>query len=187
MLSVFKNFPVSDEEYLKLEKKFGQLCYYASWQLIRKNSANNHQYELDDVSQELMVAVLRAASYYKRQVYIDTSLSALINVPMDKASRMVLLELVNLWNNRTRHGASRQKFGDYQEALLDEFLHRFLNKEAMPDRKRELLMETKFLTYCKQILWNATKHLGKKISREKPLRSGQVSLSDHDYLSIAEQ
>jgi hypothetical protein len=48
-------------------------------------------------------------------------------------------------------------------------------------------METKFLTYCKQILWNATKHLGKKISREKPLRSGQVSLSDHDYLSIAEQ
>jgi hypothetical protein len=105
---------------------------------------------------------------------------------MDTTSRHILNELVNLWNNRTRHGASRQKFGDYQEAILELFLKKFLPKDMIPNKQRELQMETKFLTYCKQILWNATKHLGKKISREKPLRSGQVSLSDHDYLSIAE-
>jgi hypothetical protein len=186
MLSVFKNFPVNDSEYIKLEKKFGQLAYYASWQLIRKNSCNNHQFELEDVSQELMVAVLRAASYYKRQVFIDSSLTALQQAQMDKTSRLILRELIDLWNNRTRHGASRQKFGDYQEFILDLFLKKFLNEDEIPDKKRELQMETKFLTYCKQILWNASKHLGRKISREKPLRSGQVSLSDHDYLSIAE-
>ena len=186
MLSVFKNFPVNNEEYIKLEKKFGQLCYYASWQLIRKNSANNHQFDIEDVSQELMVAVLRAASYYKRQVFIDSSLQALTNATMDTTSRYILNELINLWNNRTRHGASRQKFGDYQEAILELFLKKLLPKNIIPNKQRELQMETKFLTYCKQILWNATKHLGKKISREKPLRSGQVSLSDHDYLSIAE-
>lgn len=186
MLSVFKNFPVSDQEYTKLNKKFGQLCYYASWQLIRKNSANNHQFDIEDVSQELMVAVLRAASYYKRQVYIDTSLQALSAVKMDKTSRMIVKELINLWNNRTRHGASRQKFGDYQEQIMENFCKNFLPKQEIPNKERELLIDTKFLTYCKQILWNATKHLGRKISREKPIRTGLVSLSDHDYLPIAE-
>jgi hypothetical protein len=186
MLSVFKNFPVTDQEYIKLEKKFGQLCYYASWQLIRKNSANNHQFDLEDVSQELMVAVLRAASYYKRQVYIDSSLNSLSLLKMDKMSRLVLKQLIHLWKNRTRHGASRQKFGDHQETILKTMCSALLPSNEIPDPQRELNMETKFLTYCKQILWNATKHLGRKISREKPLRSGQVSLSDHDYLSGGE-
>jgi hypothetical protein len=186
MLSVFKNFPVSNDEYIKLDKKFGQLCYYASWQLIRKNSANNHQFDLEDVSQELMVAVLRAASYYKRQVYIDSSLTALQSAKLDKTSKFILKELENLWKNRTRHGASRQKFGDYQEQILKDFCKKFLPANLIPPVDRPLIMETKFLTYCKQILWNATKHLGRKISREKPLRAGQVSLSDHDYLSSIE-
>ena len=186
MLSVFKNFPVSDQEYLKLNKKFGQLCYYASWQLIRKNSANNHQFDIEDISQELMVAVLRAASYYKRQVYIDSCLNELSNAKMDKTSILIVKELINLWNNRTRHGASRQKFGDYQEKIMENFCTKFVEKNNVPKKDRELILENKFLTYCKQILWNATKHLGRKISREKPLRSGQVSLSDHDYLPIAD-
>ena len=186
MLSVFKNFPISNTEYLILDKKFGQLCYYASWQLIRKNSANNHQFDLEDVSQELMVAVLRAASYYKRQVYIDSSLNVLNNVKLDRFTRLVLKQLNHLWKNRTRHGASRQKFGDHQEAILKKMCNKLLPSDLIPDPQRELIMETKFLTYCKQILWNATKHLGRKISREKPLRSGQVSLSDHDYLGNGE-
>lgn len=186
MLSVFKNFPVSNSEYIQLEKKFGQLCYYASWQLIRKNSANNHQFEIEDVSQELMVAVLRAASYYKRQVYIDSSLQTLENAKLDRFTRLILKELIHLWKNRTRHGASRQKFGDHQEAILKQMCQVLLPPEEVPSPERELSMEAKFLTYCKQILWNATKHLGRKISREKPLRSGQVSLSDHDYLGNGE-
>lgn len=182
MSSIYKNFPITSDEYLLLEKKFGQLCYYAAWQLTRKNSGNNHQCDLDDFQQELMLAVLRAGSYYKRQVYIDKSFSMLGSKKLDKVCKTMLDELCQLWRDRTRHGANRQKFGDHQESLLKQFCVSFLNDEEIPDIKKNLVFDTKFFTYCKQIVWNAQRNLGKKITREKPIRSGQVSLSDHDYL-----
>jgi hypothetical protein len=43
-------------------------------------------------------------------------------------------------------------------------------------------MDSKFATYCKAITWNAQKSLGKKITREKSIRTGMVSLSEYDYL-----
>jgi hypothetical protein len=180
--SIFKNFPISSEEYKKLEKKFGQLCYYAAWQLTRKNSSNNHQYDLDDFQQELMLSVLRAGSYYKRQIYIDSCLNALKNTNLNTFTKSILEELQLLWDNRTRHGANRQKFGDYQEVILDKLCDSFLKSDEKPAKDRILVFDGKFVTYCKQIIWNAQRNLGKKITREKPIRSGQVSLSDHDYL-----
>lgn len=182
MSSIFKNFPINTEEYRLLEKKFGQLCYYAAWQLTRKNSNNNHQYDLDDFQQELMLSVLRAGSYYKRQVFIDSSLNALKAISMSDILKKVLDELDLLWVNRTRHGANRQKFGDYQEELLQKMCSVYLSEILKPDFQRGLMFDGKFFTYCKQIIWNAQRNLGKKITREKPIRSGQVSLSDHDYL-----
>ena len=70
MKSIFTQFPVTSEEYEKLDEKFGDLCEYAAWQLIKKNSRNNHTDEQTDISQELRIALIRAGSYYKRQVYI---------------------------------------------------------------------------------------------------------------------
>ena len=141
MSSIYLNFPITSEEYKSLEKKFGQLCYYAAWQLTRKNSNNNHQCDLDDFQQELMLAVLRAGSYYKRQVYIDSSFSALFDSKMDKIARMVLEELFDLWKNRTRHGANRQKFGDHQEKILDNLCECYLRDFRIPDKKRELIFD----------------------------------------------
>ena len=184
MLSIFKNFPITTEEYNLLEKKFGQLCYYAGWQLNRKNSSNNHQFDLEDFQQELMFSVLRAGSYYKRQVYIDSSLHALSQVKLPKFAECILKELQDLWLNGTRHGANRQKFGDHQEDILRKMCDTYLSHEKIPSQQRPLQFESKFATYCKQIIWNAQRNLGKKITREKPLRSGQVSLSDHDYLML---
>jgi hypothetical protein len=186
MLSIFKNFPITHDEYKLLEKKFGQLCYYASWQLARKNSSNNHQCDIEDFCQELMFSVLRAGSYYKRQVYIDSSLQALSNSNLPIFTKLLLTELADLWANRTRHGANRQKFGDYQEEILQGLCQKYLPADKIPSTQKPLQFETKFSTYCKQIIWNAQRNLGKKITREKPLRSGQVSLSDHDYLMICE-
>lgn len=186
MLNIFKNFPISADEYLLLEKKFGQLCYYASWQLTRKNSTNNHQYDLEDFKQELMFSVLRAGSYYKRQVYIDGCFSALLKTELPSFAKLVLNQLIDLWHNRTRHGANRQKFGDYQEEILKKMCGAYLSEDEVPNVNKKLVFETKFATYCKQIIWNAQRNLGKKITREKPLRSGQVSLSDHDYLMVYE-
>lgn len=182
MSAIFKKFPISTEEYKLLDKKFGQLCYYAAWQLTRKNSSNNHQYDLDDFQQELMLSVLRAGSYYKRQIYIDSSFLCLKEKHLTGLAQGILEQLEILWQNRTRHGANRQKFGDYQEDILDKLCLTHLPEDERPDRNRALIFDGKFFTYCKQIIWNAQRNLGKKITREKPLRSGQVSLSDHDYL-----
>lgn len=186
MLNIFKNFPITQEEYQILEKKFGQLCYYASWQLTRKNSSNNHQFDLEDFCQELMFSVLRAGSYYKRQVYIDSCLQALNKVQLPTVANLILHELKDLWANRTRHGANRQKFGDHQEMILKKLCQQYLPQEINPNPERPLQVEAKFATYAKQIIWNAQRNLGKKITREKPLRSGQVSLSDHNYLMVYE-
>jgi len=186
MLSIFKNFPITQDEYKLLEKKFGQLCYYASWQLTRKNSSNNHQFDIEDFCQELMFSVLRAGSYYKRQVFIDSSLNALTKAKLPEFAKLILNELTDLWANRTRHGANKQKFGDHQEEILKKMCQQYLDQETVPQVDRPLQFETKFATYCKQIIWNAQRNLGKKITREKPLRSGQVSLSDHDYLMVYE-
>lgn len=182
MSSIYKNFPITTEEYRKLEKKFGQLCYYAAWQLTRKNCNNNHQYDLDDFQQELMLAVLRAGSYYKRQLFLDKCFTRLQAKNLDEISVLVLKQLINLWDNRTRHGANRQKFGDYQEDILETLAQNFLVTNERPSKEDELQFDSKFFTYCKQIVWNCQRNLGKRITREKPLRGGQVSLSDHDYL-----
>lgn len=182
MSSIYKNFPITSEEYKLLDKKFGQLCYYAAWQLTRKNSANNHQCDLEDFKQELLLSVLRAGSYYKRQVFIDTCFENLYKAKLDVMSRKILEQLFDLWKNRTRHGANRQKFGDHQEFILGKLCRKFLHPESVPDIYKPLVFDSKFFTYCKQIVWNAQRNLGKKITREKPIRSGQVSLSDHDYL-----
>jgi hypothetical protein len=139
---------------------------------------------LEDFKQELMFSVLRAGSYYKRQVYIDSCLSALKNTKMDKCGKDVVDQLSDLWDNRTRHGANKQKFGDYQETILKRCCKEYLSQDKIPKNDAPLIFGTKFSTYCKQIIWNAQRNLGKKITREKPLRTGQVSLSDHDYLIV---
>jgi hypothetical protein len=182
MSSIYKNFPITSEEYTLLEKKFGQLCYYAAWQLTRKNCNNNHQYDLDDFQQELMLAVIRAGSYYKRQIFLNTCFENLLSKKLDKISKLILEELINLWKNRTRHGANRQTFGDYQESVLEKICNKFLQTNESPNKQKSLQFDLKFSTYCKQIVWNCQRNLGKRITREKPLRGGQVSLSDHDYL-----
>jgi hypothetical protein len=96
----------------------------------------------------------------------------------------IINELDSLWNNRTRHGANRQKFGAYQEKILDRIVLKIVPKNKRPDRKQNLRIDAKFATYCKAIVWNGQKSMGKKITREKTIRSGQVSLSEFDYLGV---
>lgn len=223
--NICENFPISNGEYLELEKEFGKLTKYAAWQLIKKNDKNSHTDEFEDINQELLMSIIRAGSYYKRQVYIeqclvrateyvgsDEAVSLLefiiqeITKPDDllrceskKAlERMakrekrtderydflvfVLQELVILWHNRTRHGANRQKFGQFQENLLERLVQQLVPKDFRPYKGQPLRIDTKFATYCKAITWNAQKSMGRKITREKGIRTGQVSLSDYDYL-----
>jgi hypothetical protein len=186
MQSIINNFPINNEEYAALEKKFGLLAHDQAWQLKRKNYNNNMTDEQEDVVQEIRIAMIRAGSYYKRQVYIENSFRSLRRRVHDPFLRVVLGELKSLWKNRTRHGASRQKFGPHQERMLDRFVQRFVPEDRQPSRDTPLQLDTKFQTYCKQITWNHQKLLGKKITREKSLRMGLVSLNDFEYLAKSE-
>jgi hypothetical protein len=182
MKMIQDSFPVTEEEYALLDSKFGELCEYQAWQLIKKNTRNNHTDSQEDIAQDMRIALLRAASYYKRQCYIEECLGTCKKHAKDAVIKSVLKQLVNLWKNKTRHGANKQKFGPHQEKMLDKLVKSLVPAKERPDRKAPLKIDTKFTTYCKAITWNAQKSLGKRITREKSIRTGMVSLSEYDYL-----
>lgn len=180
MNSIMKNFHITEAEYLLLDEKFNKLCEYQSWQLIRKNTKNNHTDEQTDIAQDLRLSLIRAGSYYKRQIYIEKCLNLIKKYAKDRFMKYMVDSLFDLWKNKTRHGANRQKFGPYQEAMLDKLVRKLVPKNQRPSKTAQLEMDKRFITYCKSITWNEQKAKGKKITREKHIRSGMVSLSEHE-------
>lgn len=179
---ILKTFGVTDLEYDLIDKKFGKLAHTAAWELLRKNSRNNHTDEQEDIAQRLRISFLRAGSYYKRQTYIENCLDLCRKYVEDRFLRKIINELFNLWKNKTRHGAHRQKFGPHQEKILDQLSKTLIPTKERPSKKKALILDSAFTTYCKSIMWNEQKAMGRKITREKPIRTGLVSISDFDYL-----
>lgn len=182
MQSICKSFPVTESEYQSLEAELGQLCEYQAWQLIRKNSRNNHTDDQQDFAQDMRIALLRASSYYKRQQYVENCLELCEENAKDQFLKQIVGELRQLWKDKTKHGASRQKFGPHQEKMLDKLTVCLVPADQRPNKEAPLVMDSKFMTYAKSITWNALKSLGKKITREKSIRQGMASLSEYDYL-----
>lgn len=183
---ISRTFPITEQEFVELDKKYGDLCQYAAWQLYKKNSKNNHTDEQADIAQDLYLALMRAGSYYKRQTYIFRCLMLCKKYAKDKKTKLAVKQLTRLWKNKTRHGANRQKFGPTQEEMLEGIKNKIVPITLHPNKQAPLILDDCFNTYCKAITWNAQKAMGKKISREKGLRQGQVSLSDFDYLANVE-
>lgn len=180
-VDIAREFSIYNDEYEILEKEFGNLLQYAAWQLYKKNSKSNHTDEQVDIVQELRAALIKAGSYYKRQVYIEKCLDVCETYISDGFSKEVVIELKRLWDNKTRHGAHRQKFGRHQQDILGKLLVMIPENER-PKKDDKLRVDAKFITYCKAIVWNALKGLGKKITKEKSIRIGMTSLSEFDYL-----
>ena len=185
MQAICTKFHVSEQEYEELEKKFGRLAHYAAWQLKKRNQKNNFADDQEDIVQELRIALIRAGSYYKRQTYIEDCFDALERHVDDPFLLAMLSQLRYLWKNKTRHGANRQKFGEFQEVLLDRLVCKYVPRDDRPSKKKPLVLDAKFHTYCKQIAWNEQKRMGKRITREKSWRTGLVSLSEFDYLGAS--
>jgi len=183
MKSIINTYPVKDEEYKVLEDNFEDLVHYQGWQLLKKNSQNNHTEEEEDIAQELRLAMIRAGSYHKRQVYIQTCLATARKHISGGMIDELLTQLEDLWQNRKRHGAHRQKFGPHQEQMLMKIVKKHVPKAERPDPAAPLKMDETFSTYCKAITWNAQKSIGKKITKEKSWRSGLASISEFDYLA----
>ncbi len=180
---IAKAFPINNEEYKNLEKSFGYLAKYASWQLIRKNAKNNHTDDFEDINQDLIMALIRAGSYYKRQLYIEKCFIVAKEYVFDQFIAKLLDGLEDLWFRRTRHGANRQKFGIIQEKILYKIVRNYVPLSERPKKDTPLEIDKRFSTYCKAIAWNEQKSLGRKITKEKGLRTGMCSLSDYDYLA----
>jgi len=176
-------FSVTESEYVVLNEKFGDLANFQAWQLLKKNTKNNHTNDFEDIAQELRMHLLIAGSYYKRQVYIERCLRIAKKYAKDQFVRYVLNSLCELWANRKRHGANRQKFGPFQEKMLDKIVRTVVPRKYRPSKKSPLQIDAKFATYCKAIAWNCQKTLGKKITREKPIRAGSISLSEYEYFA----
>lgn len=183
MKDICLKYRVTEEEYLELNKEYGRLCWKAAHELKRKNSRNNYTDDAEDIYQNLVEAMLRAGSYYKRQIYIEKCLALAKEYAQDDFVGWVVKELNSLWENRTRHGANRQKFGPFQEKLLDRIIRRLVPARYRPRRTEPLKIDSKFGTYCKAIVWNSQKSMGKRITREKSIRCGQVSLSEFDHVT----
>lgn len=184
MLDICLAFRISSEEFQNLKKEYGRLCYHAMHQLKRKNHHNNYTDDTDDIIQELHLSMIRAGSYYKRQVFIEKSFTMARKYIKDDFLMLLWLQLRDLWENRTRHGANRQKFGPHQEKMLQKLVAGVVPNSSRPSKKAPLKIDSKFSTYCKAIVWNSLKNMGKKITREKSIRTGQISLSEFDYLAI---
>ena len=182
MLDICTTFNINDQEYKELQHRFGKLAWHASHELKKKNSCNNYTDDPEDIQQELQMSMLRAGSYYKRQIYIESCFVAVKKHSKDKFICRMIEELENLWRNRTRHGANKQKFGPFQEQLLSKLVRAIVPKDQQPDKAASLKIDAKFSTYCKAIIWNGQKSMGKKITREKSIRSGQVSLSEYEHI-----
>ena len=182
MLEIAHNFPITESEFYDLDKKFSKLCWCAAHELKKKNTNKNYLDDAEDIKQELQMSMLRAGSYYKRQVYIEKCFEIAKKYVRDKFVAKVLFELEELWQNRTRHGANRQKYGAFQEKILDKIVRKFVPKDQRPRKDAPLKIDSKFTTYCKAIIWNGQKSMGKRITREKSIRSGMVSLSEFEFL-----
>jgi len=188
MSEIFKNYPVTTNEFDILLKKYEKLCHDIAWDLIKRNSRQNHTDEEADVNQEILISMMHAASYYKRQTYITESLALCEQHSKDKKFLAIIVaELRTLWDNRKRHGAGRQKFGPYQEKLLDKLVKLLIPKSKRPSKEAPLKLDvpevvSDFGPYCKSICWNRQRALGRKITREKPMRSQMASISQYDYL-----
>lgn len=180
--SIFRTFPLTNDEYAELESRFGDLCKFQSHQLRRKNLKNNPGFDLDDFIQDQRMALFTAGCYYKRQMYIVSSLALVKEYAKDSFTEQVCRELQSLWDNRKRHGANRQKFGEHQERLLTRLVRQCVPRHLWPRKNRPLEFDHKFTNYCKSITWNKQKTNGRKISKERSFRSGLVSLSEFSYL-----
>lgn len=182
MLDICTTYSINESEFKELDMKFGRLIWHAAHELKKKNTRNNFIEDLEDIKQELQMSMLRAGSYYKRQVYIEKCFESVRKHVKDKFVKMLLEQLEDLWLNRTRHGANRQKYGAFQEKMLDTMVKKIVPKNEIPDKNAPLKIDSKFATYCKAIVWNGQKSMGKKITREKSIRTGLVSLSEFDYM-----
>lgn len=173
---ICSRWQVTDKEYEILEEQFGRYCHDVAWKLLYKNAKNNHTDDEADIYQEMRIKLFIAAAYQKRQQYIEKSLEICKKyVSNDGVKEVEKLE--NMWHKKQVDG-KRVRFGVEQEELLAKLVGEYVPDNLQPKKDAPLAINDRFPAYCKSILQNRSRFLGKKITKERPVRVNQVSLSD---------
>lgn len=183
---MYKKFKVSDEEYVEMCNKFKKLCYAQAWDVIRRNSSNNHNFDIEDLIQTQLLSALKSTIYLKFYRYTEKCFAVCEKYVSTKKDKKLLDKLLGFWNNRKRHGAHRRTFNSQHEEQLEELVLKLVPEKEIPKPQDPIEMDAAFGVYFKSCTWNSTRSVGKSITKEKNLRVGMCSLSDYDYLGTYE-
>jgi hypothetical protein len=171
-LYIQKRFPITEDEFNKLEEKYGKLCWFAA----NKLAASQHRSpeDLDDFHSEIQIGMCRAGSYFKRQTFIENAFQFLRSQELSKSDKKEFDDIENLWNTK------KSRFGIKEEDNLRSILDNYNEKDF--DYSIPLDFDEKFKVYCKAIIWNTYKALGQQMSKENSVRSSEISLDEWPFL-----
>jgi hypothetical protein len=173
-LFIQKRYPISDQEYGELDKKYGKLCWFAASKLAGKQHRTPE--DLDDFHAEIQIGMCRAGSYYKRQTFIEKAFDYLDQHKLSKDDKSKINDLKEIWF--TKKSAFTEDKEDILRAILDS-----KQKETKEiDGNVSLEFDEKFKIYCKAIIWNTAKALGQQISKENSARASEMSLDECPFI-----
>lgn len=176
-LYIQKRYPITNEEFEVLEKKYGKLCWFAASKLASSNKKSEE--DLQDFHSEILIGMFRAGSYYKRQTFIENVLEYLnkCRVYMSAEDLTSLKMLIKTWDRKA-------DFTEIHEVIIRDILAKYQDAIAdkTPSDTFTLQFNEKFEVYCKAIIWNTKKSLGQSISKENEHRCQEVSLDEWGFL-----
>lgn len=174
--AVLSKFRLSDKEWIDLDKKYGKLCKFQARTLLDKNTTSMHTEDYEDIEQEMRQSMIVAALYAKRHKYIEDCFEIGNKIIKDDKNLFTLNKLESIWRNKAT------RFTRVHDQMLEDLMINCVPENYRPSPNTPLDVDSsKFKAYCKGITWNRCKAMGRKITKERPLRSGIVSLSKFDF------
>ncbi len=182
-LSYLSPFKLTDDEWKQIYNRFWKLGRHQARSLLNGNLKGSHTEDQEDIEQEMFQSMITAAMYHKRQCFIDYCFKSIRKHVKDENVLTKAKELENIWNKKTVKGMVRKKFGINQEKTLYKLVNQHIPQEVRPSPTDPFTFDQNFDKYCKNITWNRIKNIGRKITKERSLRSGMASLSSFNYLT----
>jgi len=140
--------------------------------------SNKKSYEdLQDYHSEISIGMFRAASYYKRQTFIENVFNFFSNSDILQNDDLIK------FNKLKKKWEKKSSFLEPDEDSLIDILEKYKNYcPNAPNYNSPLKFDNKFNIYCKAIIWNTSKSLGQHISKENKHKNREISLDEWKFL-----
>lgn len=176
MSSIIKDYPLTNDEYVIIEKAFGGLIRHAANQLGKKNSGIFHNSDvIEDFNQEIKIVCLHAAACVKRQAYLKECFEV---TKKYNNNNVVIEEILDVIKP-----VIFKSYDEKVEKILLEIMNKTVDIQFHPSKNGLLKITKDLYPYFKAVIWNRQKSLGKQLTKDKKFRLGLVSLSEYDYLA----